>query len=78
MCMSDKPYQTTVNNGYVIETDDSNLIEQLKENENNRSSDVIDWYLFKVGNTILIDDNGIRYGCIQQTDSYKITLIRIA
>lgn len=68
------PYMKTVNNGYAIKTQNADLIKQLQENEINREPDVIDWHLFKVGETVLIDNNGNKFGCAEMVPGGHVTL----
>lgn len=71
------PYQKVVNNGCTIETQDNNLIAQLIEDERKRIGRPIDWYLFKAGGTVLIDDYGNRFACTMNNDGRWIQLVKI-
>lgn len=59
-----KPYKKVVNNGYTIMTSDESLICDLEWNENHHNG-IIDWFLFKIGKTILFSTNGKVYGCTE-------------
>lgn len=72
-----KPYCTTTNNGFVIESQDENLLIQLSSNDNDPCGDIIDWHLFRVGETVLIDNYGVKYGCVNKYFNYKIVLDKI-
>lgn len=67
------PYRTTINNGYTIRTQNLELIRQLQENEE-KGGEVIDWFLFKEGNTILIDNNGYKFGCTSVSHNSSVQL----
>jgi len=71
------PYQKIVNNGCTIETQDNNLIAQLAEDELKRSAPPIDWHLFKVGETVLIDNYGDRFACTMNNNRQWIRLNKI-
>lgn len=64
------PYKKVINNGISIETQDYALLEALCKNESARTTEVIDWHLFKEGYSVLIDDDYNIYGCIVKTDGY--------
>lgn len=72
-----KPFQKVVNNGCTIETQSVDLIQQLQRNEMTRNSEVIDWWLFKPGATILFDNHGNQFGCTSNVDGQWITLVQI-
>lgn len=72
-----EPFRKVVNNGCTIETQSAELVRQLEENERRRDGEVIDWYLFKPGKTILTDNFGKKYGCRSNVDGKWITLIQI-
>ena len=72
-----KPYRKVINNGCTIETQDEILIEQLISNESRRSSQPIDWWLFKVGETILTDNLGRKFACSMNNNGKWIQLDRI-
>lgn len=72
-----EPFQKVVNNGCVIETQDENLIRQLINDENNRKSKPIDWWLFKVGETILSCDDENYFACTMNNSGKWIQLIKI-
>lgn len=57
-----KPYKKVVNNGYTIMTQDESLIRDLEWNEKYHNG-IIDWFLFRVGKTVLFGTNGKVYGC---------------
>ena len=59
-CLSS--YKKIINNGYTIITSDESLIRDLEWNEKYQNG-IIDWFLFKVGKTILFSTNGKVYGC---------------
>ena len=59
-----KPYIETVNNGYYIRARSETLIEQLRKNEYDRNSEVMDWFLFRSGKSILIDNYNNAYLCM--------------
>ena len=71
------PYQKVVKNGCTIETQDNNLIAQLIEDERNRNSRPIDWWLFKAGETVLIDNYGDRFACTMNNNGQWIQLVKI-
>lgn len=64
------PYKKVINNGISIETQDYALLEALCKNESDRTTEVIDWHLFKEGYSVLIDDDYNIYGCMVKTDGY--------
>lgn len=65
------PYQRVVNNGWSIETQSEELLWQLSQNENDCSSkEVIDWFLFKENQTVLIDNHGRKFACNKKSDGY--------
>ena len=70
MATSNAPFKRVINNGYEISTQSDSLIKQLEDNERDRSGPVIDWHLFKPGETILIDNFGQQYACIIKTDGF--------
>ena len=70
------PFKSVVNNGYTISTQDSGLIEQLWENEIERG-EVIDWFIFKVGKSVLIDDLGRKFACTMAVHNGIIELMEI-
>lgn len=72
-----EPYQKVVNNGFVIETQDNNLIVQLIEDERRRNSRPIDWWLFKAGKTVLIDNYGDCFACTMNNNGQWIQLVKI-
>jgi len=71
------PYKKVVNNGCVIETQDDQLVEQLEKDEADRIEEPIDWHLFKVGETILIDNFGNRFACSVNNNGQQIQLEKI-
>ena len=71
------PFQKVVNNGCIIETQSTELIRKLQENEELRGSEVIDWYLFKPGKTILTDSDGHEFGCTMNNNGSWIRLKEI-
>lgn len=72
-----EPFRRVVNNGCEIETQDVDLIRQIRENEFARGSEVIDWHLFKPGRTILIDNMGRKFGCTRNVYGQWIELTEI-
>lgn len=72
-----EPFQKVVNNGCIIETQSAELVRKLKENEAQRGVEVIDWYLFKPGKTILTDSDGPEYGCTMNNGGHWIQLVEI-
>lgn len=72
------PYKRTVNNGSYIETQDYGLLKALWKNECDRTSEVIDWHLFRDGYSVLIDDNYNIYGCTTKTEGYvQLTKLKL-
>lgn len=71
--VSHKPYKQVVNNGYYIHTQSDILIEQLNTNEYTRGSEVVDWFLFKGGKSVLIDNYNNAYLCQVKTN-YSVEL----
>ena len=72
-----KPYKKVINNGCTIETQDEHLLQQLAEDEKNRISNPINWWLFKVGETVLIDNRNVKYACTMNNNGHWIRLDRI-
>jgi len=72
-----RPYKKVTNNGYIIETQDECLIQQLIEDDKQRTATPIDWQMFKVGETILIDNRGIMYACTMNNNRQWIRLDKI-
>lgn len=68
-----KPYKETVNNGYYIQTQSDSLIEQLRKNEYDRNGEVVDWFLFRDGKSVLIDNYNNAYLCRVKTN-YSVEL----
>ena len=77
LCCSSFPYKKVINNGCTIETQDAELIRQLAEDERKRANAPVDWWLFKVGKTVLIDNRGIRFLCTMNNNGQWIRLDRI-
>ena len=72
-----EPYQKVVNNGCTIETQDVSLLMQLAADECSCTGISIDWWLFKPGGTVLIDNYGIRFACTMNNNRQWITLVKI-
>jgi len=72
-----EPYRKVVNNGCIIETQDESLIKQLLDDETNRNSKPIDWWLFKVGETILTCNDGNHFACTMNNSGMWIQLVKI-
>lgn len=70
------PYNKVVNNGYTILTASKELSQELSFNEVKRNG-IIDWWLFKEGETILILPNGKCYGCTGFVYGVNVTLTQI-
>ena len=71
------PYQKVVNNGCTIETQNVSLLAQLAADERDRTKAPIDWWLFKPGETVLIDNYGNRFACTMNNNGKWITLVKI-
>ena len=56
------PFKRVVNNGCTISSQDEELLNELKYNEMHNNG-IIDWHLFKQGETILYATNNKVYGC---------------
>lgn len=65
-----RPHQRLVNNGWVIETQSEDLLWQLIQNENDHSKETIDWFLFKEGESVLIDNHGRKFACMKKSHGY--------
>lgn len=65
-----KPYQRIINNTFVIETQDESLLWQLSQDEKERIKTPIDWFLFKSGETVLIDNHGCKFACVCKNQNY--------
>lgn len=69
-------FKKVINNGWVIETDDEALFDQLEADEKDRTGEPIDWHIFKDGETVLIDNIGRNFACTIKGNG-RIQLIKI-